>query len=86
MLTCLPLHEQPMPCSLLLHSAQPVGFCTPAAPTSSLSRPVNPLCAAPEMLLGEHCDPRADIYSFGMTMHEVLTGEPPRRGQLRDIK
>eukprot|EP00891_Asterochloris_glomerata_P006316 jgi/Astpho2/6316/Aster-08149 len=79
------LHEQPMSCCLLQHSAQHVGVCTQAV-SSQLPNPCETLCAAPEMLLGEHCDPRADIYSFGVTMHEVLTGEPPRRGQLRDIK
>ena len=76
-----------MSCCLLQHSVQHVGKCVHAS--SPHIRPLNPcepICAAPEMLLGEHCDPRADIYSFGVTLHEVLTGEPPRRGQLRDIR
>ena len=43
------------------------------------------LSAAPEVLLNDRCDAKVDVYSFGVTLHEVLTGEPPRRGQLRHI-
>eukprot|EP00891_Asterochloris_glomerata_P005380 jgi/Astpho2/5380/Aster-05923 len=41
--------------------------------------------AAPEVLLNDRCDAKVDVYSFGVTLHELLTGEPPRRGQLRHI-
>ena len=43
------------------------------------------LSTAPEVLLNDRCDSKVDVYSFGVTLHEVLTGEPPRRGQLRHI-
>jgi len=37
--------------------------------------------AAPEMLAGEQIDARADIYSLGIALLEVITGELPFKGQ-----
>lgn len=42
--------------------------------------------AAPELLMGEPCDTRADLFSFGVIMWEVLTHEIPVRGNLRGIQ
>eukprot|EP00887_Chlorella_sp_A99_P007439 scaffold2.g7439.t1 len=40
--------------------------------------------SAPEMLWGLRCTARADIYSFGVVLWEIVTGMTPVRGQLRD--
>lgn len=41
--------------------------------------------AAPELLLGQRCSEKADIYAFGVVVWELATGERPQRGQLRDV-
>lgn len=41
--------------------------------------------AAPEMLWGERCTEKADIYSYGIVLWEIASGEKPVRGQLRDL-
>ncbi|GAB4813247.1 hypothetical protein N2152v2_000293 [Parachlorella kessleri] len=42
--------------------------------------------AAPEILTGQAVDAKADIYSFGVVLWEICTGETPSRGQLRTIE
>lgn len=39
-----------------------------------------PLYMAPEQIRGEKCDPRADVYSFGVMTYEMLTRRPPFLG------
>jgi hypothetical protein len=42
--------------------------------------------SAPELLFGTKCGTPADVYSFGICLWEICTGEKPVRGQLRDVK
>ncbi|GAB4822983.1 hypothetical protein N2152v2_010029 [Parachlorella kessleri] len=40
--------------------------------------------AAPEVLLGEGGSEKADVYSLGVVLWEIVTEEVPQRGRLRD--
>ncbi len=54
--------------------------------TSETSPRGTVMYAAPEMLAGQQIDARADIYSLGITLLEVITGELPFRGwRLADL-
>lgn len=39
-----------------------------------------------QVLIGAPCSNKVDMYSFGVIMWELVTGEQPRRGMLREIK
>ncbi|KAL6780335.1 hypothetical protein ACKKBF_B13530 [Auxenochlorella protothecoides x Auxenochlorella symbiontica] len=39
--------------------------------------------AAPELLMGQRCDERVDIWSLGTVLWEIVTQEMPMRGMLR---
>ncbi|EFN59227.1 hypothetical protein CHLNCDRAFT_138200 [Chlorella variabilis] len=40
--------------------------------------------SAPEVLTGQQCTFSADIYSFGIVLWEIFTGEIPNRGSMRN--
>ncbi|KAI7843216.1 hypothetical protein COHA_003196 [Chlorella ohadii] len=40
--------------------------------------------SAPELLLGEHCTTKADVFSMGILLWEICCNEVPVRGQLRE--
>ena len=42
--------------------------------------------AAPELLAGERVSEKADIYSYGVILWELCTGEPPRNRQMRPVR
>ncbi len=41
--------------------------------------------AAPELLLGQHCTEKVDVFSFGVVLHELVTGRSPVRGRLGNL-
>lgn len=41
---------------------------------------------APELMSGGKCTEKADIFSFGIVLYEILTGDQPIRGRMKHIK
>jgi tetratricopeptide (TPR) repeat protein len=66
-------------------------FADPQSSTTSMSDPLGREAnivgtlpyIAPEILLGARADARADIYSFGVTLFQLLSGELPFRSENR---
>ena len=42
--------------------------------------------AAPEVLMGAACTDKVDIFSYGVLLWEIVTGQQPKRGQLRECR
>jgi eukaryotic-like serine/threonine-protein kinase len=56
----------------------------PSKPKKASILSGTPLYLAPEQLAREPVDERADIFSFGVTAYEMLTGKKPIAGDTRD--
>lgn len=52
---------------------------------SSLSTVGTFAYAAPELLMGNKCTEAVDLFSYGVCLWEVVTGDIPVRGYLRDV-
>ena len=42
--------------------------------------------SAPEVLMGGRCSEKVDIFSYGVVLWELVTGESPVRGRLRPVR
>jgi serine/threonine protein kinase len=56
---------------------------TEATATMTLLRPMTPEYASPEQVRGEGATPASDIYSLGVVLYQLLTGQKPYRLKTR---
>jgi len=42
--------------------------------------------SAPEVLMGGRCSEKVDVFSYGVVLWELCTGESPVRGRLRPVR
>ncbi len=87
----LPLHIWQLQQSYLLHSGWLCAsaglllvLALQAALPASEWLSACPRRSAPELLLGEHCTTKADVFSMGILLWEICCNEVPVRGQLRE--
>jgi len=52
-------------------------------PDSTLTRAISLSRCAPEVILNMKCSSSADMYSYGVLLWEICTGETPIRGRMR---
>ena len=41
---------------------------------------------APELIAAGRCTEKADIFSFGVVLYEIVSAEQPIRGRLKPVK
>lgn len=64
----------------LIDYSSAINFMEPGT-TQNLSRPASPQYASPEQIMGRQLDGRSDLYSLGVVLFEVLTGQLPFIGE-----
>jgi serine/threonine protein kinase len=72
------VHQQLSRRTVLVQGGQVKIDPTPCL-ADAISSEADTAYVAPEVLLGEHRDPAADLYSVGVLAHELLTGRRPHR-------
>ena len=82
------VHRDIKPGNLLLHSDGSVKICdlgiaatVDRQPAEEVRGGGSPYYIAPEQALGRAVDPRADIYSLGVSLFTMLAGRPPFGGK-----